>query len=147
MSGRNGCLLFVAFVLAITSFSVGQGKPFVRFAPRIPTDPPSVYLPGRIVRSPRPPISPPGAFGFPQFAQAAGKIFSGRVTNIERRPATRGQSVETVAVTFHVENAIRGATPGQNLTIRQWIGLWSSGRRYGWESAFFYSCIQTASWD
>lgn len=57
MSGRNGCLLFVAFVLAITSFSVGQGKPFVRFAPRIPTDPPSVYLPGRIVRSPRPPIS------------------------------------------------------------------------------------------
>jgi hypothetical protein len=69
-------------------------------------------------------------FGFPQFVRAAGMIFSGKVTNIERRPATLGQSVETVAVTFHIENAIRGATPGEDLTITQWIGLWSSGQRY-----------------
>jgi hypothetical protein len=69
-------------------------------------------------------------FGFSQFSRAAGRIFSGTVTHIERRPATAGQSVETVAVTFHVENAVRGASPGQNLTIKQWIGLWSSGQRY-----------------
>ncbi|HXJ89435.1 MAG TPA: hypothetical protein VMS18_21645 [Candidatus Binatia bacterium] len=83
-----------------------------------------------IVRVPRPPVNPPGVFGLPQFARAAGKIFSGTVTSIERRPATRGQSVETVAVTFHIENAIRGVTSGRNFTIHQWIGLWSSGQRY-----------------
>jgi len=57
-------------------------------------------------------------------------IFSGTVTKIERRPATAGQSVETVAVTFRIENALRGTMPGQDLTITQWIGLWSSGQRY-----------------
>jgi hypothetical protein len=35
-----------------------------------------------------------------------------------------------VRITFHIENAIRGATPGETLTISQWIGLWSSGQRY-----------------
>jgi hypothetical protein len=69
-------------------------------------------------------------FRFPQFVRAAGTIFSGTVTKIERRAATGGQSVETVSVTFHVENAVRGATPGQNLTVTQWIGLWASGQRY-----------------
>jgi hypothetical protein len=69
-------------------------------------------------------------FGFPAFARAAGMIFSGTVTKIERRPAQRGQSVETVAVTFHIESALRGATAGRDLTINQWIGLWSSGQRY-----------------
>jgi hypothetical protein len=63
-------------------------------------------------------------------ARAAGLIFSGRVIRIERRAATQGQSVETVAITFHVENAIRGVIPGEHLTISQWIGLWSSGQRY-----------------
>ena len=29
-----------------------------------------------------------------------------------------------------MENAIRGATPGEDLTISQWIGLWSGGQRY-----------------
>jgi hypothetical protein len=38
--------------------------------------------------------------------------------------------VETVAITFHIENAIRGATPGEDLTISQWIGLWAGGQRY-----------------
>ena len=130
MSGRSGCLLFLAFVVSSTTFSVDQDAPSARFAPRFPVDPPSIRLPGRIVHSSRPPISPPGMSGFPQFAGAAGMIFSGKVTNIERRPATLGQPVETVAVTFHVESAIRGAIPGQNLTVMQWIGLWSSGQRY-----------------
>jgi hypothetical protein len=57
-------------------------------------------------------------------------IFSGRVSSVERRPGTRGSAVETVVITFHVENSIRGTAPGQDLTISQWIGLWTSGQRY-----------------
>ncbi len=79
---------------------------------------------------PLPPIVPRGPIGFPRMAQAAGIIFSGTVTSVARRAATRAQAIETVAITFHVEQAIRGATPGENLTISQWIGLWSSGQRY-----------------
>ncbi len=63
-------------------------------------------------------------------ARAAGTIFSGTVTSITHRPATRGQAVETVAITFHIENAVRGVTPGENLTITQWIGLWTGAQRY-----------------
>jgi hypothetical protein len=81
-----------------------------------------------------PPVEPihnlPSGFGFPVLARAAGTIFSGAVTAIRRRPASQSEAVETVAITFRVENAIRGATPGQDLTISQWIGLWSSGQRY-----------------
>lgn len=72
----------------------------------------------------------PGTLGLPQIARAAGTIFSGKVTAIVRHPATLGQSVETVAITFRVERSLRGATPGDILTISQWIGLWSSGQRY-----------------
>jgi hypothetical protein len=79
---------------------------------------------------PRFPVSPPVPPGLSQIARAAGMIFWGTVSHIERRPSTRGQSVETVAITFHIENAIRGVTPGENLTILQWIGLWSNGQRY-----------------
>src|SRR5208282_3991820 len=78
----------------------------------------------------RPPGTPPWTIGFPVIARAAGTVFSGTVTAIARRSAGQSQAVETVAITFHIENAIRGATPGQNLTILQWIGLWSSGQRY-----------------
>jgi hypothetical protein len=61
---------------------------------------------------------------------SAGIIFSGTVTNIEARPASDGQSLQTVAITFRVSDAIRGATPGETLTISQWTGLWSAGQRY-----------------
>src|ERR1700676_584218 len=77
-----------------------------------------------------PTTGPPGTIGFPPIARAAGAIFSGTVTAVARRPAHHGQSLETVAITFHIQNAIRGATPGQDLTISQWIGLWSGGQRY-----------------
>jgi hypothetical protein len=76
------------------------------------------------------PVLPPGTIGFPQIARAAGTIFSGTVTAVTRRPATRASSVETVAIQFHVEGAIRGVSPGEDLTISQWMGLWSSGQRY-----------------
>ena len=89
--------------------------------------PPPTAIPPPIV--PRYPVRTP-VVGLPGFARAAGMIFSGTVKNIERRPATRAQAIETVAITFHVDNAIRGVTPGEDVTIFQWIGLWSSGQRY-----------------
>lgn len=74
---------------------------------------------------------PPAPSGFTQLARRAGIIFSGTVTNIELASVDiPGQAVGTVAITFHVETAIRGATAGKSLTIMQWIGLWSSGQRY-----------------
>jgi hypothetical protein len=79
---------------------------------------------------PRLPVAPPGTIGLPQLTHAAGMIFSATVTSIARRPATGGQAIATVAITLHVENVIRGATPSENLTITQWMGLWSSGQRY-----------------
>src|SRR5208282_1891616 len=45
---------------------------------------------------PLPPIIPWGPIGFPRMAQAAGIIFSGTVTSVTRRPATRAQAIETV---------------------------------------------------
>jgi hypothetical protein len=78
----------------------------------------------------RPPISsaPPG---FAQLARRAGIIFSGTVISIERTsPGISSEAIGTVAITFHVESPIRGATAGEWLTITQWIGLWSSGQRY-----------------
>jgi hypothetical protein len=98
--------------------------------PRVPL-PPTVGPNGTPVRPPtRPPFSPPGTIGLTQLTQAAGTIFSGTVTAIARHPATGTQGIETVAITFHVERAIRGVTPGQDLTISQWMGLWSGGQRY-----------------
>ena len=79
----------------------------------------------------RPPIvTAPARSGFPQLARAAGMIFAGSVTRIERVPADRGQAIEAVAITFHVESGIRGAASGKELTITQWAGLWSFGQRY-----------------
>lgn len=98
----------------------------------------SIADPGIGLRGTMPPLPIPviprapqvtSAIGFPQVAQAAGVIFSGTVTSIARQPA-RHDRVETVRITFHVENAIRGVSPGDDLTIAQWIGLWSSGQRY-----------------
>jgi len=71
-----------------------------------------------------------GMFSFNQLTRAAGTIFSGTVTAVARRPASTSQPIETVSITFHVERALRGAIPGEDLTISQWMGIWSSGQRY-----------------
>jgi len=86
------------------------------------------------------PVSPPGIFGLPQLARSAGMIFSGTVTAVVRPHETAGEALGTVSITFHVENAIRGATPGEDLTVTQWVGLWSSGQRYriGERAVFFF---------
>jgi hypothetical protein len=138
MLGRN-CTRLLARLLALSLLTLtplltplflrGQSDqpsadfPFPRLGPRSGTAPREPGFPLR-------PILPPGAIGFQQIAHSAGTIFSGTVTGITRHPATHPQEVETVAITFHVEKAMRGAIPGQELTINQWIGLWSTGQRY-----------------
>lgn len=119
---------------SVTQVAVPQSKarPAIIAVPRLPRVPGSPVHPAPI-RRPVPwggPVSLSPS-GLAQLAQKAGIIFSGTVTKIEARSANvRGQAVGTVAITFHVETAIRGATAGKSLTITQWIGLWSSGQRY-----------------
>jgi hypothetical protein len=62
--------------------------------------------------------------------RAAGIIFSGTVIRVEPRTRASGQTLATVAITFHVENAVRGSTTGRELTVYEWAALWSSGQRY-----------------
>jgi hypothetical protein len=107
------------------------------FAPtsaRIPSPPRRpLPVPDPLPYRPPPPLqpfpTPPGGIGLVQIGNAAGTIFSGRVVSIARVPASAGP-VKTVAITFHVERALRGASTGQDFTIFQWIGLWTSGQRY-----------------
>ena len=140
MVGRLGsCLLAFAlvFVAPMVSAQAGRTDP----ASHINSESPAEYAPvlPRLLTlrgqdpehiTSRDSAKDPRPIDFREFVHAAGFIFSGTVASIHRNPASVGQSVETVAITFRVENAIRGATPGQDLTIFQWIGLWSSGQRY-----------------
>jgi len=140
MYGRSGTCLLAILILLLAPASLhgqsGRVTPAPEFAiPLPPNLPPGAGQPPTLDPFQPPwPITPPGApqgiIDFRIIARAAGTIFSGTVVSITRRPATRGQAVETVAITFHIENAIRGATPGEDFTISQWIGLWSGGQRY-----------------
>ena len=67
---------------------------------------------------------------FDQMSRVAGIIFSGRVTSISRASGFSRQDGAATAVTFQVEHAMRGASPGESLTIREWAGLWSAGEHY-----------------
>lgn len=107
--------------------------------PAEPSRPSLGFVPDNFTAEPIPitsPITPslparlPTPVSFPGIARAAGLIFSGTVKTVERNPAARSSAVETVQITFHVDNAIRGSTPGEDLTISQWIGLWTSGQSY-----------------
>ena len=89
-------------------------------------------LPERVVfqATPTRSLPTPGTPLLFQVIRAAGTIFSGRVTAIAHSPASSSHPTETVSITFHVDHAFRGAVTGQELTITQWIGLWSAGQRY-----------------
>jgi len=139
MHGRScTCLLALSLLFLAPAFLSGQSgrvDPAPDFTLPFPPDRPgdvgqALSIDRLRPHLPIPPGTPPITIGFPVIARAAGTIFSGTVTAIARRPATRGQAVETVAITFHVESAIRGVKPGEELTIAQWIGLWSAGQRY-----------------
>jgi hypothetical protein len=86
-------------------------------------------LPPHTGRPQAPPVGPAGAIDLAEIARAAETIFSGTVTGITRH-ADRSPTIETVAITFHVEQVVRGAKAGQDLTIRQWMGAWTAGQRY-----------------
>jgi hypothetical protein len=137
MFGRTRFCLLAILLSSIAANLIGQAKvgtesPLVRH-PDFYSMLPEMNSADMVRSAPFPPQLPlpvHGVFGFPQFSRAAGMIFSGTVRKVERRAAARGQPVEAVAITFHVERAIRGATLGEDITISQWLGLWSSGQRY-----------------
>jgi hypothetical protein len=74
----------------------------------------------------------------PQIIRAAGIIFAGRVTFVgraagrfeEASASSFEQGASSTTVTFQVEDAIRGSSTGQRLTIHEWSGLWNRGERY-----------------
>ena len=131
MFGRCCSRLFVIslLVLAPLTLSAQSDSPTFDLAlpPRVVAppgpEPAPPRLPGRL---PLPPVT----VGLPRLARAAGIIFAGTVTGIASQPAKAGQPVATVAITFHIDNAIRGVTVGESLTVSQWMALWSSGQRY-----------------
>jgi hypothetical protein len=110
-----------------TPDSVQRSRPNLRL--------PRAVRPGLPPREPVPTFRPRSAYpgastGLSSLVRAAGIIFSGTVIRVEPRSRTSGQTVSTVAITFHVENAVRGSTSGKELTIYEWAGVWSSGQRY-----------------
>jgi len=108
-------------------------------APQLSWHPPPVPMPTPVVPHPVP-LNP--GTGLHYLVQAAGIIFSGRVTFVGRPESSRGPgsglnygpgsrpNLASTVITFQVEHAIRGCSQGQNLTIHEWAGLWASGERY-----------------
>jgi hypothetical protein len=83
------------------------------------------------LQSPTENPDPPFTFNTLAIVQrAAGTIFRGTVTAVQRRMPTRSGEMETVEITFRVDDAFRGIKPGRSLMIREWVGLWLTGERY-----------------
>jgi hypothetical protein len=101
----------------------GYAGPIVPVWVARPTDPPLGYPKPRRDRDFQ-------RLVFRQLIRSAGIIFSGRVTFIGHAASPSRPDPASTTVTFQVENAIRGASPGQDLTIHEWAGLWTSGERY-----------------
>jgi hypothetical protein len=66
---------------------------------------------------------------FRPLIQRSGYIFAGTVLAVEHL-APLPNEMPIVRVTFHVDEAIRGVHQGQMLTIRTWVGTWSSSEPY-----------------
>jgi hypothetical protein len=79
-----------------------------------------------IIKTPPTPSTPT----LQQLTQKAGYIFSGTVLSVERVQPQSQNEVATVQITFRVDQAVRGVSARQILTIREWAGLWDSGDRY-----------------
>ena len=135
MHGRS-CRCLLAIPLLTLAVPVSWGQSDHNLARELRQDAPAQASPISSTRQPipfpgnaRPFPLPPGRGAFYQMTRAAGMIFSGQVTSVA--PASPpGSAVRTVAITFHVERAIRGVSAGQDLTMFQWIGMWTSGQRY-----------------
>ena len=68
--------------------------------------------------------------GLTPIMRPAGFIFAGTVRAIQYEPVTASGQVPTVRITFQINEGIRGARTGSDLTIREWAGLWNAGERY-----------------
>jgi hypothetical protein len=135
-------LVVLTMLLAAPAFLRAQGAVEDRVAgPGLVTPRPvlPIELPTVPSRFPAPlppnlprhyPIPLPPGHGLKEIVQASGIIFSGRVTFIGRSGPISRQAPAATTITFQVEQAMRGTTTGQSLTIHEWAGLWNSGERY-----------------
>jgi hypothetical protein len=71
------------------------------------------------------PIVGPSSLSLDEISQRAGLIFVGTVISIESR-----KSAALVEVTFAVDDGIRSARSGDQVSIHEWAGLWSGPPRY-----------------
>jgi hypothetical protein len=79
---------------------------------------------------PRPaPIAPVGR-NLQLLIRLAGIVFSGQVIQVAHEAGSALPNPAATRITFQVEDAIRGTSPHQTLTIREWSGLWTRGERY-----------------
>jgi hypothetical protein len=70
------------------------------------------------------------ATSFRVLTRQAGYIFVGKVAAVSRRAASNAREVATMQITFHVEQGLRGALSGSELTVAEWAGLWNGAKRY-----------------
>jgi hypothetical protein len=131
-----GCLLTISFLVLVAPLSLRSQSARAEQLAAALTDnrtaravPPHTPARTPVNILPRPVPVSRAPFGLAQMTRAAGTIFSGTVARIVPTSSADGQ-VQTVAITFRVDRAIRGVVPGQNLTINQWIGVWTTGQRY-----------------
>lgn len=135
MLGRSVVLLAGLFALISPIVPAGQDTPIPGVQPGSARALNLDVPPSRPVRIPTRPIRPIAPYpkhgaGLSSLTRAAGTIFSGTVTRVERKAGINGQTIGTVNVTFHIDDTIRGATPGREFTISEWSGLWQTEQPY-----------------
>jgi hypothetical protein len=147
MTGSKCWRLLAVFslILVAPAFSPGQDAPVDRFTLGPGLDSPPYVRMGQPVRPPvitAPLITVPERYPngrypngpattiSPQVINAAGIIFSGRVTFVGHSGSFFSNDAVSTTVVFQVEHAIRGTSTGQTLTIHEWSGLWARGERY-----------------
>ncbi len=141
MYGRSWRLLaffliaLTAVVVSAQSQSPERGLDFA-----LPVSPPVGHIPR---------VGSPRVYDLPQLAAAAGTIFSGTVTSIARRPATRGQPIETVAITFHVRDghSRRHSRRGFHHLAMDWSMVWRPALSGRGAAAPFSLCSQQIGTD
>ncbi len=145
MTGK--CLLTLClFVFLASTFAAEQNAAAGRvqnkgLATNPATRPGTVSLPfptamPRSITETLPPGTPWRTLELPSLAalrslvRAAGIIFSGQVIAVQHEAGQVAEISSATIVTFHVEDAFRGAFPGERLKVREWAGLWPRGETY-----------------